>query len=310
MTDRARCPDCSATFSARDEQRGKSIRCPKCQRIFNIPAVQTADYGADESFARDGVRRRSASVVDRRDEADGARTTSRIKQTAYRVGQARPESQAGGVPTIVIGVVAAAALVLGLAVGGGVAYLNLRPVGSPGVGNMRPAQPDRARDGRAIGKQPDAPLFAHGHDPNRMPDGQAPQKEPDPPLVARLQDPKRMPEAAASEKQPDLQLARAAEARVQANVPPGGEAAQKQRWEYLVVTLPADNNNATDQMNRLAGEGWEYLGLINTSIPGSSGVFEPHQNRIVGASRGHESSILLRRLKIPSKWKGLLRPRT
>jgi hypothetical protein len=213
-------------------------------------------------------------------------------------------------PVRLIGAVAAAALVLGLVLGGGVAYFSWRPVGSPVVANERPAQPDTTRDGPAIEKQPDAPLFGHGREPNRTFDGPTPQKQPNPHLVARLRDPQRVPDVEPTEKQPELQLALAAEVRMQANVPPGGQAAQKQRWEYLVITVPADTKNATDQLNRLAGDGWEYLSLINTSIPGTSGVFEPHQNRIVGASGGHESSILLRRLKIPFKVEGAIEAET
>jgi hypothetical protein len=219
--------------------------------------------------------------------------------------QARQENHARGVPVGVIGAVAAAAIVLGLALGGGVAYLYRSPVASPTVINLRPAQQVPAQNKLALEPQPDAPFVAHSHDPDRTTDGHAPPERPDPTLLARLQDLKGAPDAEASQKQHELRLARA-EARVQADVPPAGQAAQKQRWEYLVVTLPADNNQATQQMNRLSSEGWEYLGLVNTSIAGTSGVFEPHANQVVGASGGHESSILLRRVKVPFKVEGAI----
>jgi hypothetical protein len=272
--------------------------------VFRIPAVRAANEAVDKTPDRDGDGRRAASL-DRRDGLEGPRATATIKETASMVGQTWDEKHARGVPVGVIGAVAVAALVLGLALGGGGAYLCWRLLAFPPVVILPPTQQAPAQNGLALDTQPDAPLVAHGHDPDRTTDGHAPPQRPDPTPLARLQDLKGMPDAEASQKQPELRLARA-EASVQADVPPAGQAAQKQRWEYLVVTLPADNNQATEQMNRLAGEGWEYLGLISTSIPGTSGVFEPHANQVVGARGGHESSILLRRVKVPYKVGGAI----
>jgi hypothetical protein len=72
-------------------------------------------------------------------------------------------------------------------------------------------------------------------------------------------------------------------------------ALPKQRWEYLVVALPIDSDKATAQINKLADEGWEYVGLVNTSNPASPGIYS------------HDSSIVMQRpktLKMPGTPQG------
>ncbi|OWK43876.1 hypothetical protein FRUB_03475 [Fimbriiglobus ruber] len=71
---------------------------------------------------------------------------------------------------------------------------------------------------------------------------------------------------------------------------------QEQRWEYKVITLPAQSDQATEQLNKLAAVGWEYVGLINTAIPS---VVYPDQRQNSGVSEkpGHESWVILRRSK-------------
>jgi hypothetical protein len=41
------------------------------------------------------------------------------------------------------------------------------------------------------------------------------------------------------------------------------------RWEYKVVALPYGPDEATRQMNQLAEDRWEYVGLVTTARPGN-----------------------------------------
>jgi hypothetical protein len=69
---------------------------------------------------------------------------------------------------------------------------------------------------------------------------------------------------------------------------------KEQRWEYKVVALPLDSNKATDQMNALARDGWEYVGLINTSTSSiSSQALKDATGQV--EKPGHESSVAFRR---------------
>ncbi len=78
---------------------------------------------------------------------------------------------------------------------------------------------------------------------------------------------------------------------VQAPATPPG-----QRWEYLVTALSQTPNEATDQLNKLANDGWEYLGLINTSTPDvSSRVLRDATGQVT--LPGHESLVAFRRPK-------------
>jgi hypothetical protein len=91
----------------------------------------------------------------------------------------------------------------------------------------------------------------------------------------------------------------------QRDAAPAAQPAQNQRWQYLVVSLPADVNQATDQLNGLAGDRWEYAGLISTSIP-SVWIRNPLNNANEQVAAGHESSIVLRRPKIAFNVEGAL----
>jgi hypothetical protein len=75
--------------------------------------------------------------------------------------------------------------------------------------------------------------------------------------------------------------------------------AQARPWEYLVFTLTADPKLATDQMNQLAADRWEYLGLVNTAVPAVSNS----QGPVVA---GRDASILLRRRRIPLRVAGAI----
>ena len=57
------------------------------------------------------------------------------------------------------------------------------------------------------------------------------------------------------------------------------------RWEYKVTTFVAADELATKQMNELAGDGWEYVGLVGTAKPNTS------------TAPGHESLVAFRRPK-------------
>ena len=43
------------------------------------------------------------------------------------------------------------------------------------------------------------------------------------------------------------------------------------QWEYKVVKLSSAEDEATRQLNQLANDRWEYVGLVNTSVPGLNG---------------------------------------
>ena len=69
---------------------------------------------------------------------------------------------------------------------------------------------------------------------------------------------------------------------------------QQPHWEYKVVSLPLDSNKATIQLNALAHDGWEYVGLINTS---TSSISSQALREATGQVEkpGHESSVAFRR---------------
>jgi hypothetical protein len=68
------------------------------------------------------------------------------------------------------------------------------------------------------------------------------------------------------------------------------------RWEYLVTSLSQKSNEATDQLNKLGNDGWEYLGLINISTPDvSSRVLRDATGQVT--LPGHESLVAFRRPK-------------
>jgi hypothetical protein len=63
-----------------------------------------------------------------------------------------------------------------------------------------------------------------------------------------------------------------------------------QRWEYKVVVFAYSKDEmtkgqVTKLLNELADEGWEYVGLVGTSIPRT------------GSDIAHESSVAFRRPK-------------
>ena len=57
------------------------------------------------------------------------------------------------------------------------------------------------------------------------------------------------------------------------------------RWEYKVTTFVATDDLATRQLNELAGDRWEYVGLVGTAKPNTS------------TAPGHESLVAFRRPK-------------
>jgi hypothetical protein len=89
------------------------------------------------------------------------------------------------------------------------------------------------------------------------------------------------------------------------DIAPAGQRAQPQRWQYLFLSPSGDINRATEQLNLLAGDGWEYAGLFNTSTPGAW-VFNPLNNRTEQAHDGHEAMLVLRRPKVIFKAPGAI----
>jgi hypothetical protein len=79
----------------------------------------------------------------------------------------------------------------------------------------------------------------------------------------------------------------------------GWQQAQAQRqvqvkgpqWEYKVTSLPVNAGEAAKQLNNLADEGWEYVGLVNTSTP------RAQAGGVAPAILGHESLVAFKRPK-------------
>jgi hypothetical protein len=57
------------------------------------------------------------------------------------------------------------------------------------------------------------------------------------------------------------------------------------QWEYKVVSFTPVDKAATNQMNQLAKERWEYVGLVSTSVVGG------------GFGVAHEALVAFRRPK-------------
>src|SRR5262245_48613562 len=73
---------------------------------------------------------------------------------------------------------------------------------------------------------------------------------------------------------------------------PARRAGSAAKWEYTVVTFSGTEEQMTKQLNELAGEGWEYVGLVATPHP------EPgsDRSRQSGTVR-REGSVALKRPK-------------
>ncbi len=165
------------------------------------------------------------------------------------------------------------------------------------VAQVPPAQQNAAALEQDPQEEPDPPVLNERHAPERVPKAQPPQQEPDPPVLAQQHNLARVPDdGLATQRQPDHDPPHPDEPQAQKDAAHVAQGAQKQRWQYLVVTLPFDGNQATARLNGLELDGWEYLGLINTSIPGV-GVTDATSNSIQ-ATPGHESSVVLRRPKV------------
>ena len=63
------------------------------------------------------------------------------------------------------------------------------------------------------------------------------------------------------------------------------------QWEYKVTSVSPNADQATKELNALADDGWEYVGLVNTSIPRSPPA------GLVPAIPGHESLVAFKRPK-------------
>jgi hypothetical protein len=190
-----------------------------------------------------------------------------LKQTADLEHQPRQERQAGGAPVGPIATAVVIAAMLGLAAGGGVVYLYSKPVVSPVVVQAPPTHSDAAHGGTERQNERDRAVVAQQHDLERVPDGQAPQKRPDPPFLALRHDLERAPDGPPPQEQHDPQPAHPGDGRIPQEPAAIAPPAQHPRWQYVVIPLPADNNRATERLNSLADEGWEYLGLISTALP-------------------------------------------
>ena len=59
------------------------------------------------------------------------------------------------------------------------------------------------------------------------------------------------------------------------NRPEVRAADQKPKWEYKVVDFPGDQDLSTKQIQKLAGDGWEYVGLVKTTAVTPRGQVYP-----------------------------------
>ena len=74
--------------------------------------------------------------------------------------------------------------------------------------------------------------------------------------------------------------------------PAQGQRQQKaQQWVYKVVSFSVQAEEASQQLNKLADEGWECVGLVNTSTPLTPG------RGTQPALPGHPSAVAFKRLK-------------
>jgi hypothetical protein len=302
MTRRANCPECSATLALGDDQLGQSIRCSNCRRLFKFSACRPKNRADDERPISEVKGRQSPAKGDGRDEAEGPPAIHGVKQSARLEDQPRHQRQAGGVRARVIAAAAAAALVLAVPAAGGVVYLYLKAVASSVVLEVPPAHPDAAPDGETQQSEPDTPAVAQRRDLERAPDGRAPQRQLL--LISKRQDLEGVPDGPEPQKQPDPQPPHPGDGPIQqdaAVAPP----AQQQRWRYVVVTLPVDSHRATEQLNSLADGGWEYVGLISSSVP-PEGFWDNQNQQYTTVSNGQASSIVLRRPKISFKVPGAI----
>jgi DNA-directed RNA polymerase subunit RPC12/RpoP len=118
MAYRANCPHCGDAFSCREEDLGKSVRCPKCQA-----AIAIRDRPPEKNKRLELVR----------------------------------EIQAGGVSVRALVAAIAAALVIGVACAGGAAYLYLRPGAAQAITDPPPGPQASAPEGPAPSPSPPVP---------------------------------------------------------------------------------------------------------------------------------------------------------
>jgi predicted Zn finger-like uncharacterized protein len=141
MSIEAVCPDCDATYNLPDAQRGKKVRCKKCDSVFTVTAParkpsRRAD--ADEEDRRPArAPKRPAAVRARRDDGDDDEDEDEDD---------RPRRKGGGglILLLLVGGGLAALLLVGVAVvvltGDGGTPRNNPPVADAG-GNNEPAPP-------------------------------------------------------------------------------------------------------------------------------------------------------------------------
>jgi hypothetical protein len=58
-----------------------------------------------------------------------------------------------------------------------------------------------------------------------------------------------------------------------ASHPEARAAGPKQKWEFKVVSFGGEDKNVAKELQELADDGWEYVGLIGTSTYSPRGLF-------------------------------------
>jgi predicted Zn finger-like uncharacterized protein len=113
MPVRVSCPGCQAPYVLPDEQRGKQLRCSKCQQVFSVPAAA----GAARPPAGNGAGRRTPPP--RPAEGLQARPGPPAPAAVPRVESSKAQPKRGGVPCALAVLAVLFALCAGAGLGAG-----------------------------------------------------------------------------------------------------------------------------------------------------------------------------------------------
>jgi predicted Zn finger-like uncharacterized protein len=104
MSVRVSCPGCQAPYVLPDEQRGKQLRCSKCQQVFSVPGAGSGGNGAGEERLQPRPGRAGPAA-------------------AVAPAPAKAERKGGGVPCVLAVLAVLVALCAGAGLGGGGVFL-------------------------------------------------------------------------------------------------------------------------------------------------------------------------------------------
>ena len=132
MPVRVNCPGCQAPYLLPDEQRGKHLRCSKCQQVFSVPAAAAA------KSAGNGAGRRTPPPPT--EERTQTRPVHREPPAAAaaRPAPVKAEPKRGGVPCVLAVLAVLFALCAGAGLGGGGVFIAMLAVRTPGKADALP----------------------------------------------------------------------------------------------------------------------------------------------------------------------------